>query len=73
MLRMILYIEIYSKNGLLCVRCSKELQRIMETIWDQPAILSFIERFSSLQRYKCASVIEKGPQSASFVERLCVL
>ena len=35
----------------------------------EPAILSFIERLSSLRRLKCTSIIEKGPQSASFIER----
>ena len=34
-----------------------------------PAILSFIERLSSLWRLKCTSVIEEGPQSVSFIER----
>ena len=29
----------------------------------RPAILSFIERFSSLWRLNCTSVVEKGPQS----------
>ena len=36
-------------------------------------ILSFIERLSSLQRLNCASVIEKGPQSVSFIERIFLL
>ena len=36
-----------------------------------PAILSFIERLSSLQRLKCTSIIEKGPQSVSFIEMFC--
>ena len=38
-----------------------------------PAILSFIERLSSLRRLKCTSIIEKGPQSVSFIERLSSL
>ena len=39
------------------------------TLEKEPQRVSFIERFSSLQRYKCASVIEKGPQRVSFIER----
>ena len=31
--------------------------------------VSFIERLSSLWRLKCTSMIEKGPQSVSFIER----
>ena len=31
------------------------------------AILSFIERLSFLRRLKCTSIIEKGPQSVSFI------
>ena len=34
-----------------------------------PAILFFIERLSSLWRLKCTSIIEKGAQSVSFIER----
>ena len=34
-----------------------------------PGILSFIERLSFLWRLKCTSIIEKGPQSVSFIER----
>ena len=34
-----------------------------------PAILFFIERLSSLLGLKCASIIEKGPQIVSFIER----
>ena len=37
------------------------------------AILSFIERLSSLRRLKCTSIIEKGPQSVSFIERFFLL
>ena len=32
-----------------------------------PAILSFIERLSSLQRLNCMSIIERGPQCVSFL------
>ena len=32
--------------------------------------MSFLERLSSLRRLKCTSVIKKGPQSVSFIERL---
>ena len=35
--------------------------------------MSFIERLSSLWRLKCASLVEKGPQSVSFIERLSSL
>ena len=41
----------------------------MDTIqWNmlEPTILSFIEVLSSIRRLKCASIIEKGPQSVSF-------
>ena len=38
-----------------------------------PAVLSFIEKLSSLQRVKCISLIEKRPQSVSFKERLLSL
>ena len=31
--------------------------------------MSFIERLSFLQRLKCTSITEKGPQSVSFIER----
>ena len=34
-----------------------------------PAISSFIERLSSLQRLKCTSIIEKGHKSVPFIER----
>ena len=34
-----------------------------------PAILSFIERLSSVWRLKCTSIMEMGPQSVSFIER----
>ena len=37
------------------------------------AILSFIERLSSLRRLKSTSKIEKGPQSVSFIERFIFL
>ena len=33
-----------------------------------PVFLFFIERLSSLQRSKCTGIIEKGPQSVSFIE-----
>ena len=36
-------------------------------------ILLFIERLSSLQRLKCTGIIEKGPQSVSFIERFFFL
>ena len=39
----------------------------------EAAILSFVERLSSLRRLKCTSIIEKGPQSVSFIERLFFL
>ena len=35
--------------------------------------MTFIERLSSLWRLKCISIIEKGPQSVSFIERLFFL
>ena len=38
-----------------------------------PAILFFIERLSSLWRLKCIAIIEKGPQSVSFIERFFLL
>ena len=38
-----------------------------------PAILSFIEKLSSLRRLKCTSIIEKGPQSLSFTERFSIV
>ena len=37
--------------------------------WMGPAILSFIERLSSLRRLKCTSIIEIAPQNVSY----CVL
>ena len=37
------------------------------------AIVSIIERLSSLWRLKCTSVIEKGSQNVSFIERLSSL
>ena len=37
------------------------------------AILSFIERLSSLWRLKCTSIIEKGCQTVSFIERFFLL
>ena len=33
--------------------------------------MSFIERFSSLQRLKCTRTIEKGPQSVLSLEVKC--
>ena len=45
--------------------------QIIETL--RPAILSFIERLSSLWRLKCTSIIEKGPQSVPFIERFFLL
>ena len=42
----------------------------MDTLGLGPAIMSFIERLSSLRRLKCTSIIENGPQSVSFIERL---
>ena len=35
-----------------------------------PAVLSFKVRLSSLWRSKYTSIIEKGPQNVSFIERL---
>ena len=37
------------------------------------AILSFIEKLSSIRGLKCTSIIEKGPQSVSFIERFFFL
>ena len=44
-------------------------------VFIEAAILFLIERLSSLQRLKCSGIIEKGPQSVSFIERLfyCIL
>ena len=36
-------------------------------------IFPFIERLSSLRRLKCTSIIEKGPQSVSFIEKVFFL
>ena len=35
--------------------------------------MSFIERLFSLRRLKCTSIIEKRPQSVSFIERFILL
>ena len=38
-----------------------------------PAILSFLERLSSLRRIECTVIIEKGPQSVSLIQRFFLL
>ena len=61
-------------EGELLLNCVQWSLRIVDTLG--PAILSFIERLSSLWRLRCTSVIEKGPQIVSSIERFffyCVL
>ena len=46
--------------------CTVEL---LKTYTLGAAILSFVERLSSLRLKYCTSIIEKGPQIVSFIER----
>ena len=56
------------RNLSVILRCPLSIKwgsTVMDTLG--PAILPFIERLSSLRRLKCTSIIEKGPQSVSFI------
>ena len=47
---------------------SKTVQPLYHAVYNElwgPVILSFIERLTSLQRLKCTSIIDLGPQTVS--------